>query len=144
MRDIHIYMNSISLCFRVVSVFLYLYGCVPFPVLRGLPVVRFLRFGLKGLVLLIGHFDHGVLGFLQLGALFGRPLPPPAYLRSTNTAVMPVRNAFQNPLTCSLLALPFINHWTGDLVYHGISMINAWRRSILKDSAGRVNHSLRA
>ena len=93
--------------------FLYLYGCVPFPVLRGLPVVTFLRFGLKGLVLLIGHFDDGVLGFLQLGALFGRPLPPPAYLRSPNTAVMPVRNAFQNHLSCTSLAvLPFINHRT--------------------------------
>lgn len=48
---------------------MYLDGRVPLAALRRLLVLRFLRFGLKGLVLLLGHLHHGILGFLQLGPL---------------------------------------------------------------------------
>lgn len=59
-------------------------GRVPLPVLRRLLVVRFLRFGLEGLVLLLRHFHHSVLWLLQLCPLLCRALPSPTHLHTAN------------------------------------------------------------
>lgn len=66
----------------IVLLCFYLDGCVPLPALRRLLVVGFPGLGLEGLVLLLGHLHHGVLGLLQLGALLGGALPSPAHLNT--------------------------------------------------------------
>lgn len=62
----------------------YLDGCVPLPVLRQLLVVSFLRLGLERLKLLLWHFNHSVLRFLQLSPFLGRALPTPTYLQTAH------------------------------------------------------------
>lgn len=62
-------------------------GRVPLPVLWEL-LVRLLRLWLERLILLLWHFHHGVLRFLQLGAFLGWALPSPTHLRTTQHKVL--------------------------------------------------------
>lgn len=75
-------------------------GRVPLPVLRRLLVVSFLRFGFEGLVLLLWHFHHSVLRFLQLGPLLGRALSSPTNLQTAhNTLKAEAVNAMQSKVS---------------------------------------------
>lgn len=83
-KEVHIHKLLLFwlLLTTIVLLSFYLDGCVPLPALRRLPVVGFPGLGLEGLVLLLGHLHHGVLGLLQLGALLGGALPSPAHLNT--------------------------------------------------------------
>lgn len=66
------------------KVCVYLDGCVPLPVLRQLLVVRFLRLGLERLKLLLRHFYHSVLRFLQLSPFLSRAFSSPTHLQTAH------------------------------------------------------------